>query len=144
MLPGTRGAAGAYAAGVPRVEGKHEPLVGNPHPNSHARMPFFFGALFRRRRVGGFFADAIRLLSFLGNDDTHLLSGKAVLAVFFFLSGRFAFPALRAGFASMGLLVFLLVGFGLLTCLRSFSAAAEVWAVLTGIACGCGEGSLLA
>ena len=27
MLPGTRGAAGAYAAGVPRVEGKHEPIV---------------------------------------------------------------------------------------------------------------------
>ena len=27
VLPGTRGAAGAYAAGVPRVEGKHEPFV---------------------------------------------------------------------------------------------------------------------
>ena len=27
VLPGTRGAAGAYAAAAPRVEGKHEPIV---------------------------------------------------------------------------------------------------------------------
>jgi hypothetical protein len=40
VLPGSRGAAGAYAAGVPRVEGKQIPIVPAEWRGSEGRLMF--------------------------------------------------------------------------------------------------------